>query len=311
MRTPWLRGLIRTMAASGLIRTRAAPLLWLLVIGALLLPGAAVAAQRLDVFVSILPQKYFVQRVGGVHVAVSVMVGPGQSPATYAPSPRQIVALSSARVYFRIGVPFEDAWMGRIEAANPRMQVVDLRKGIKLRRMPAVHGEGHGAEGLYDPHIWTSPPLVRIMAAHIRDTLIRLDPAHRADYEANYRRFAADIDRLDAQIRAQLAHATNRRFMDFHPSWGYFAAAYGLQQIPIEEGGKEPGARALADVIDKARADHIRVVFVQKQFSEATGDAVASAIGGKVVAVDPLAEDWMNNLRRVAAAFARGMGNSP
>jgi zinc transport system substrate-binding protein len=274
--------------------------------------GSAVAAP-LAVAVSILPQKYFVERIGGDAVRVEVMVKPGQSPATYEPTPQQMAALARARAYFRIGVPFEEVWMKRIQAAAPGMKVVDTREGITLLPMAVRHADapGHahppGAHGQLDPHIWTSPPLVKRQAATIRDALIALDPDRRALFEANYARFAADLEALDAEIRGMLAGKRERRFMVFHPAWGYFARAYDLQQIPIEIEGKEPGPKALAAMIDAAKRDGVRVVFVQSQFSRTAADAVAKAIGGEVVAVDPLAEDFIAGTRSAAGAFARAM----
>jgi zinc transport system substrate-binding protein len=284
--------------------------MWLLWSGALLpaLLGMA-RADELSVFVSILPQKYFVERVGGRQVAVSVMVGPGQSPETYEPTPNQLARLAGARVYFEIGIEFEEVWMKNIAAANPGMRVIDMRRGIPARELERSEGARAPAErqGLADPHVWTSPPLVKIMAANIRDTLSQLDPAHRAAYGANYEVFAADLDRLDHDIRVLLKNVSTRNFMVFHPAWGYFADSYGLQQIPIEAGGKEPGARTLAQVIDIGRRERIKVIFVQAQFSRRAAETIAQAIGARVVAADPLAEDYINNLRRVARQFAEAM----
>jgi zinc transport system substrate-binding protein len=271
----------------------------------------------LSVFVSILPQKQFAERIGGQHVQVSVMVGPGRSPATYEPSPRQMGALAGTRLYWRMGSPFEKAWMPRIEAANPAMHVVDARRGIHLRDMetaaavlgaerslePHAH-HGHGAK---DPHIWLDPLLVRHMCRNFKDALVRLDPAHAADYQANFDRYARRLERLDRDIRRTLSGLASRRFMVFHPAWGYFAAAYDLDQVPIEIGGKSPGPRTLAAVIELARRERIRVIFVQPQFSRRDAETVARDIGGKVVAVDPLAADYMTNLRHVARVFAKAM----
>ena len=282
-----------------------------MVIGVLLLiafPFAARAAEQprtpLQVFVSILPQKYFVERVGGQRVAVSVLVGPGRSPETYEPSPRQLTRLAQARIYFRIGVEFEEAWMERLAAAEPGMRIVDLRRGLKLRPMDSPVQNPADAHGLPDPHVWTSPPLVKVMAATIRDTLAELDPAHRAEYDANLRAFAADLDQLDREIRALLAGTRTRSFMVFHPAWGYFADTYGLKQIAIEAGGKEPGGRALAGVIAIGRREGVKAIFVQAQFSRRVAETIAQSLGARVVAVDPLAEDYPDNLRSVARAFA-------
>lgn len=271
----------------------------------------ASAAEPLNVYVSLLPMKSFVERVGGADVRVTVMVGPGQSPATYEPSPRQMAGLSTARAYFRIGVPFENVWMGRIAAARPGLKIVDLRDGIELKPIDSSPSAGAtrsaSGQGALDPHIWTAPPLVKVMAARIRDALTEIAPARATAFAERHRRFVADLDTLDARIRAELAGRKERTFLVFHPSWGYFARAYGLTQIAIEAEGKEPGPRALATVIDEARRRGTRVVFVQKQFSRNDAKTVASAIGGEVVVIDPLAEDFLANTRAVAAAFARNL----
>jgi zinc transport system substrate-binding protein len=262
--------------------------------------GVASALAPLPVFVSILPQKYFVERVGGGQVGVSVMVGPGQSPETYEPTPRQMTALSRARLYFSIGVAFEDTWMRRIQAANPALRVVAMQRGVAL--LPLT---GRGSEpGGTDPHVWTSPPRVKIIAATIRDALVEADPGHRGEFESNYRAFIAELDALDRDIRGILLSTKGKPFMVFHPAWGYFAQDYGLRQIPIEAEGKEPGAKSLAGVIDLGKREGVKVIFVQAQFSRRTAETIAAAIGARVVAVDPLAEKYPENLLRVAREFA-------
>jgi len=262
----------------------------------------------MPVFVSILPQRYFVERVGGDRVAVSVMVGPGQSPATYEPTPRQMAHLAKAQVYFRIGVPFEDVWMSRLTASYPGMRVTDAREGLQLREMrPATQAAARDHHGAPDPHIWTSPRRVKAMAAQIRDVLTALDPAHQAEFEGNYQAFAGDLDALDQEIRALLAPVKSRRFMVFHPTWGYFADDYGLEQIAIEMEGKRPGARTLATLTNRATTEGIRVIFVQTQFSRRDAQTLARAIGGRVVAIDPLGEDYLENLRTVAKTFAEAL----
>ena len=286
---------------------------WRLGAGLLLLanwPGAASevapAEAPIGVFVSILPQKYFVERVGRERVAVSVMVGPGRSPETYEPTPSQLSRLARASIYFTISVEFEKVWMERIAAANRAMRVVDMRRGIAARALET--GErAAGQARLVDPHVWTSPPLAKVLAANARDALSQLDPAHREAYEANFAACAADLDRLDAEIRTLLEGARSRSFMVFHPAWGYFADTYGLAQIPIEAAGKEPGARALARAIEIGRREHVKVIFVQSQFSRRPAETVAQAIGARVIAVDPLAEDYTDNLRQVARQFAQAL----
>ena len=294
-------------------RTAGLLLLWLSACGASLVV-AGQGAEPLRVFVSVLPQKTFVEKVGGDRVQVEAMVQPGDSPHTYDPTPRQVAALSLADLYVAIGGTFEDAWMGRIRGVNPKMQVLDTGEGITLRRSEdhedadgrnAGHHEHEHEHGASDPHLWTSPPLVKQMTLRIRDALSGLDPANAALYAANAAAFAEELDALDREIRARLAGVAGSRFMVYHPAWGYFADTYGLVQIPIEHEGKEPGPRALAALIDQARRDGVRVIFVQPQFSRKAAAQVAAAIGGRVEVMDNLAPDYLANLRRVADAMAQ------
>lgn len=287
-----------------------------LLLGAALLIGCSQNATPestgvLHVTVSILPQKYFVERIGGVHVDVNVMVQPGASPATYEPKPEQLQALSKADAYISIGVPFEDAWLERIGSANPEMLLVDSTQGIERTAMAAHHHEGeeHEEEAKnLDPHIWLSPRLVSVQARNIYDALVRLDPERKDTYKANLDRFIADIDALDVHIRETLAGVENRKFMVFHPSWGYFARDYDLEMIPIEIGGQEPSAAELAALVEEAREEGIRVIFAQPEFSTRSAEIIANEIGGEMLLVSPLAADWLDNLRRVAETFAEAMG---
>jgi zinc transport system substrate-binding protein len=275
----------------------------------LLLLSPALHAAPINVAVSILPQKYFVESIGGRHVAVQVMVRPGAEPADYAPTPQQVAKLASARLYFAIGVPFETPWLPRFKSANPHLQVVDTTRGIQRRPMAPEQGDGAG--GQPDPHIWLSPPLVRIQAMNIRDALIAADPAHAADYRRGYAQLAETVNRVDDAILRTLSTTTltQHRFLVFHPAFGYFAAAYGLAQVPIEQGDKEPGPARLAKIIAQAKRQGIRVVFAEPEFSQQAADAVAEAIGGQVVMIDPLAEDWPAGMQAIAQGLAKALGS--
>ena len=274
-------------------------------------PLSAQGGERapLSVFVSILPQKYITERIGGAHVRVHVMVPPGASPVTYEPTPRQMVLLSGVRLYFRIGVPFEAAWMERIAAVNDRMSILDGREGISMRRMGDADGDGHRQEqghghGGLDPHIWLSPSRMQAMGERLKQVLQGLDPAHREAYQHNFESLSAELEALDAELRDILGGTRGRTFMVFHPSWGYFADDYGLHQVAIEHDGKEPGGRALARLIEGASRRGVATVFVERQFSQERARALARAIGARVVVLDPLAEDYIANMRAVARAVA-------
>ena len=268
-------------------------------------------ARRIGVFVSIDPQAWVVERVGGSRVAVQSMVQPGQSPATYQPTPRQMVALAEADLYLSIGVPFERAWIERIAQVSPRIGIVETQRGIELLPMARHdhaetddHQEESQAEGLQDPHIWMSPHHLKQIAANTCEALATADPAGRPDYEANLARLDAELDALDREIWRALADLPNRRLMIQHPCLGYFARDYGLEQIPIELEGKQSTGRRLAQLIDRAKAEEIKVIFVQSQFSRRAAQTVSNAIGGRVEAVDPLARDLPANLLHIARTIA-------
>ncbi|MFH1981599.1 MAG: zinc ABC transporter substrate-binding protein [Pseudomonadota bacterium] len=273
----------------------------------------SLAAPRLPVFVSIVPQQYFVQQIGGDLLDVQVMVQPGASPATYEPKPSQMTAIAASALYFAIGVPFESAWLDKISAANPRMRVIRTDQGITKHAMATHAHEGeHRSDpedsgGILDPHIWLSPPLVKIQARTICDALVSEDPGHGTIYKANCERFISELTAIDRDLGQGFKPYRGRRFMVFHPSWGYFAQAYGLTQIPIEVEGKAPKPAQLTEIITLARKEDIRVIFVQPQFSTKSATLVAKAIGGRLVAADPLALDWPQNLKSVAAAFAAAL----
>jgi zinc transport system substrate-binding protein len=271
------------------------------------LPARSEAGEPILVYASIPPVKYFAERIGGSHVRVDVLLKPGQSMHTYEPTARQMVELSSARLFLRIGVPFEKQVADKVGQALKNLELVDVNEGITLLTAsePCEHDADHGhhhdhRESELDMHTWTSPRLAKIQAGNICRALVRVDPDRRADYEANLAALKADLDHLDVEIAAALRPLKGRTFFVFHPAFGYFAEAYGLKQVAIESGGKEPSAKQLDELIDRARDSGVKLIFVQPQFPRRGAEAVAQAIGGAVVPLDHLAEDYVGNLRHVA-----------
>ena len=250
----------------------------------------ATAEEMLQITVSILPQKYFVERVGGSYVDVNVMVAPGNNPATYEPKPEQLAALSAADAYMSIGVPFESVWLDKIAAANSEMMMVDTAQGIDK--------VGN------DPHIWLAPELVKVQSRTIYEALVALDPAHEATFQGNLDAFDADIEALQGDIQETLAGLASDKFMVFHPAWGYFAREFGLQQIPVEVGGQEPSAAELAALIQMAREAGIQVILAQPEFSTQSAETIAQEIDGEVLLISALSPDWLSNMRDVAETFA-------
>jgi len=303
------------MKSSGLVHSAVLLVITLICCSVL----SPVFGKDISVFVSIPPQAYFVERIGGDRVDVQILVQPGQSPATYEPTPRQMSALAEAVMYFRIGVPFENAFLPKLEEILPDIRIVDTRTGISLRKMTpsasreavasedhahhADHKDGeeihHMHEGS-DPHIWLSPPLVKIQAHTIAKTLGEIDKDGQKVYETNLASFIQELDSLDVRLREILLPVRGKSFLVFHPSWGYFADSYELKQVPIELEGKSPSGRQLARVLESMESENIRVIFVQPQFSKSSAEAIADAVGGSVFAIDPLARNYSENLVQVA-----------
>ncbi|MDA8407780.1 MAG: zinc ABC transporter substrate-binding protein [Deltaproteobacteria bacterium] len=277
------------------------------------------APKKPDVFVSIEPVEYFVKRVAGPLVDVNVLVGPGQEPHTFEPTPKLVAKLSDAQVLFKIGFPFEEALIAKAGSTFKNLKVVDLQQGIKMRTISdaeeesdhdagASHGHSHEA-GAVDPHTWLDPRLAKIQARTIAATLIEIDPIHRAVYEENLKRFQSDLDKIDDQLRASLAPLKGKSFFVFHPAFGYLGDEYGLKQVAVEIEGKEPTARQLSRLIEQAKRQGVRVIFAEPQFPKKTAETLAKSIGGAVVLIDDLAPDYMNNLKDVAMSLESALRN--
>jgi zinc transport system substrate-binding protein len=265
--------------------------------------GGGMDGGRIGVAVSIMPQAEFVERVGGDRVEVTVMVPPGANPHTYEPTPRQIAALSEARVYFKVGsgIEFELAWMDKLAAANRDMMVVDTSRGVELLE------EEDGGHGGSEPHVWLSPLNARIMVQNIYEGLAAVDPGSRDFFEKNRDAYIEELDRLDREARNALENVERKQFLSYHPAWGYLARDYGLEQISVEVEGKEPSGGDIARAVGLARELGIKVIFVEPQFNPQSARVVADEIGGRVVYLDPLAKDYADNMRRVLKALVEGM----
>jgi len=262
----------------------------------------AATNKTLRVYVSILPQRYFVERIGGAHVHVDVLVGPGHSPATYEPTPKQMARMGRAGIYFRIGTPFEKGFVRKISDLFPDLDIVDMQRGI-----PLLYFEGSHEASVPDPHTWLDPKRVKLQATIIYDALRRLDPAHDDVFKHNLHRFHADLDALDARITAALAAYKGRSIYVFHPAFGYFCDSYGLTQVAIETEGKQPSPKQLARVIRTAQTEKVKIIFVQPQFARRDAQALAQAIKGAVVPINPLPENYVEDMEALARAIEDGL----
>ena len=270
-------------------------------------------SDKLVVAVTIVPQAGLVEAIGGDKVKVLVMVPPGASPHTYEVTHEQMTTLSRAKMYVKVGsgVEFELAWMDKLIAVNVSMRVVDCSEGIRVLEMDEDHHDhdhehDHGRTGL-DPHIWLSVRNAMIMAQNICAGLVQVDPANRPYYEENRTDYLEQLAKLDSEITESLSEVENRRFIVFHPAWGYFARDYDLIQIAVEQDGKEPDIDYRIRLIEEAREHDIRVVFLSPQYPTKSADVIAREIGGRVVIIDPLAKDFIGNMRAVASAMKEAM----
>ena len=299
-----------------------------------MLPTQTLAQKPISVYVSILPQKYFVERIAGEYAVVQVLVKPGKSPSTYSPSPDQIKELTTSDIFFRIGVPFENGFLHKIKAISGAIQIVDTRKNIALREMKFHdHGDPHedtnhneighnktephkteqGRETNQqdpigkDPHIWMSPLLVKTQARTMAAALISFDPKNSTTYEQNLEKFIKDLDDLHKHLAATLDPFQGETIFVSHPVFGYFTDTYGLKQMAIETMGRAPRGKQLSSIIKKARLNKTRVLFVQPQFDRHAAQKISSAIKGTIVSIDPLAFDYLSNMETIARTIGSNL----
>lgn len=254
--------------------------------------------ERPLVFVSVAPQRFVVKALAGDLARVEVMIPPGANPRSYEPTIGQLQALEDAALYVKVGhphFPFEEAWLARLLAEIPGLPVVDASAGLTVRDE--------------DPHIWLAPKQVDHMAVRASKALERVFPTEQETLRANLARFRESVAALDQELSELLADFAGAEFFVFHPSWGYFAEAYGLRQLAVEHEHKEPDPHELAELIEHAKEIEARVIFVQPQFAATSAETVAEETGARVEILDALAEDWDDNLRRAARALVEGLAN--
>lgn len=267
----------------------------------------------LEIFVTIQPQRFFVEQLGGSRVRVEVLVEPGRDPHTFDPSPRQVARLAQADLYMTIGMPFEAGLVPKLKAATRQLRIVDTVAGIEwLYGVPHYHYDEAGRPTLHgadepDTHVWLGPREVRQQLVNIRDALIAADPAGRTEYERRHVEFDAKIVAMDRRFSQALAPAQGRAILAFHPAFAYFTNTYGIRQLAIELDGKEPSPRHLERMIDQALRDGTRVIFTQPEFPLRSAEVIAKAINGRVVVLNPLDADWFTVMETIAGAIAAGV----
>lgn len=255
--------------------------------------------------VSILPQKYFIEKITGDYFNINVMIPPGASPATYEPTPRQMKELSASELYVRIGyIEFEKEWMPQLQNINPQMAILNQAINANLIEPEDDHENNHEHIAHHhhgiDPHIWTSPKEVKKQVELLYEYFTSNYPELKPQLTKNYADFISEIDSLDEYLNNELQAFKGSKFLIFHPALSYFARDYGLEQISIEIEGKEPTPSGIQKIIETAKHENIKVVFVQKQFSSHNAEVIAKEINGSVVKIDPLSENWAESIKMIA-----------
>lgn len=283
------------------MRTKRSLFVLLLLISLILPSGVALGAEKLKIFVTIPPQKYFAEHIGKERVQVETLIPAGSDVHTYEPRPNQMKALQQSKLYFSIGElsAFEESQLPKIAKLNPNLKIIDTSLGI--RRIDSKKANDHGG----DPHIWTSPKLAILQINAILNGLTEADPKGKAIYRKNRDALVSEIKELDRELREQFKPHAGSAFLVFHPAWGYLAKDYDLHQVAVEMDGKEPKPMELAKVIQLAKKEKIKFIFVSPQRSSASAQTIAKEIGGTVVIADPLAENWLENLRSVGRSIAK------
>ncbi len=275
-------------------------------------PLTLLSAAKAQVFVSVPPQAFLAERIGGDAVEVHTLVGKGRDPHTFEPTPRQAAALAGASLFFTVDIPFEKQLVAKVAASNRKLRIVDSTKGIV--RLPLTEPHHHEAPAKEersgngaDPHIWLAPDNLRIMADNMAAALSTALPDRKEALHRNLASLQNEISALDKRLATALAPHRGKTFYVFHPAFGYFAQAYGLKQRAVEISGKSPTPRQLTALIRQAREDRVHTIFVQPQFDSKSADTVAQAINGAVAPIDPLAQEVLHNLATIAAIIEQSL----
>ena len=263
----------------------------------------ASADGRITVAASILPQKEIIESVGRDKVKVSILVPPGFSPHTYELTSGQLRSITDTDLFVSMGsgIEFELAWMDKIKGVNPKMPIVNASEGITVIDGYTEEDGTHVSGG--DPHVWLSIANAKIMAENVCKALAKESPKDEAYFKANLEEYKAKLDALDGEIRESFKDMKDVTIMTYHPAWSYFVRDYGIECISVENNGKEPSPSDLAALIDTAKAKGIKIIFASPEYSTKSAYTIADAIGGSVVLIDPLSENYTENMKSVAGAF--------
>ena len=255
--------------------------------------------------VTIEPQRYFTEQLVDSLFRVECMVPAGISPETYDPAPAQMVKLARSKAYFCIGhIGFEEVWIEKLKENYPKITFFDNSHGIELVISGHTHPAGNSHEHGADPHIWSSPKSVRLIVQNMYEALLEIDPANKNQYAANLHRLLEKIDTVDKQVTQILQNSSQNAFIIYHPALTYFARDYGLTQFSIEADGKEPSPEQLKILIEAAKENNIKTIFVQQEFDQKNAQSIARQTGCRLVIINPLSYDWGKEMLHIAQSLS-------
>lgn len=267
------------------------------------------AEPKLSVAVTLAPYAKIVQEIAGEKVSVVTLVPPNANPHTFEPKPNSLRAFSKATLYLSDGSGLDKAWRPRFQGVNPNIRIVDVSQGVSWMKEEAhEHGHEHEQDEELDPHIWNSPRMAIVIAANVCSALVEVDAPNAGLYRTNLEKFSKRLSDLDVKFTevTKALPEDRRTFIVFHPSYGYLARDYGLNQVAVEMHGKEPKPRDLQKLVHEAKEHQVKTVFVQPQFSRRSAESLSREIQAKIVSIDPLAFDFEKELLTFLNALAEG-----
>lgn len=272
---------------------------FLLIVGCSINKNTEEAGRKTIVAVTIVPEQTFVEAVCGDLAEVIAMVPPGSSPENYEPTPQQMELFAKAALYFSIGTPTEEAI---ILPNTENIKTIALQDEVA-----SIYPDRTFESGERDPHIWLSPKRVKVMIKAIAREMGKLDEANKETYAKNAEAYINQLDELDTEILSALESVKSKNFIVYHPAFGYLADDYGLQMYSLEEEGKEATIQHLKEMIDLAKKENIKVIFYQEEIDSGQSKAFAEEIRGKTMQLEPLASDYIENLKEMAQTMAEAM----
>lgn len=303
--------------------------------------AASTLMAQVNVTTSILPTKFFVEKIAGGDAKISTMVVDGANPHTYEPRPAQMKELENSEIYFGVGgTEFDNVWVEKFKKQYPKIKFVDTASGIEKMKnhdhdedhddhdehdhdkhehgdhdhhaKHHEHGDDddhkkHHHHGKFDPHVWMDPVLAKTQAQNILNALKEKYPADAAKFDENFAKFAKELDELDAYAKEKLGALNDGKFLIYHPALGYFAHRYNLEELSVEIEGKEPKPAELKELIDTAKEEKIKTIFIAKGFPTKAAQTIAKETSANVVKIDILSEQWDKSMREIIDEIAKSM----